>query len=521
MQTQYDTIVIGGGHNGLTTAATLAKAGQTVLLLEQRDMLGGAAATEEIFPGYRVNTGAPNANLLADEVIRDLFLQMNGLIFAEPDVAVFAPQRDGRSLTLYRDDAKTATEIARFSQHDADRWPAFAAQVRQLAAILAQMMRLTPPDITALSPDQLPAWGKVGLDVKRLGGKAMMELFRVLPMGLADYLNEWFESDALKGALAGSGIIGLRQGPRSAGTTLTFLYQQTAGLLRNRFVIGGMGSLMDAIAATATQSGAEIRTGASVERILIENGRAVGVELGDGAQIFARSVASSADPVRTFMTLVGPQQLQPRFMRQARNIMMRGSTAQVHLALTGLPEFVGQTSANQLHGHIRIAPSLDYVEQAYDAVKYGRIPPAPYLDATIPTIHDPSLAPDGHHILSITMRYAPYKLHSSDWDSERDALGDLVINTLTPYAPNLQSLISNRKVTTPLDWERDYALTEGSIMHGQMGLDQLLVMRPVPGYGRYATPLANLYLCGAGVHPGGGVTGLPGYNAAREILTQT
>ncbi len=519
MTQQYDTIVIGGGHNGLVTAVKLAKAGQKVLVLEKRATVGGAATTEELFPGFQANVGAPDANLLADETINDLALSEQGVTFVEPDVAVFAPTENGRALTLYRDDSKTQTALAAFSAKDAEKYPQFAQQVRQYAGILKQMMALTPPDLTRLSLGELPGWGKVGLNVKRMGSRPMMELIRLLPMGLADYLNEWFETDLLKGALAGYAIIGQHQGPRSMGTVLTFLYQQTGGFLRNRFVKGGMGTLMAGLAAEAAKHGAEIRTNAPVAHILVEDNKVAGVQLASGERITAKNVASSADPVHTFMHLVGPQQLEPRFMRQVRHVMMRGSTAQVILALDGLPEFRGQEDVAQLMGHIRFAPSLDYVEKAYDAVKYGRISTAPYLDATIPTLHDASLAPAGHHLMTVTMRYAPYRLRDGGWDERKEALGDLVVDTLAKVAPNLPSLIAHRHVMTPLDLEREFGLTEGAVYHGQMGLDQLLVMRPVPGYGRYRTPIQNLYLCGAGAHPGGGITGLPGSNAAREILS--
>ncbi|MCP4426566.1 MAG: NAD(P)/FAD-dependent oxidoreductase [Chloroflexi bacterium] len=341
---------------------------------------------------------------------------------------------------------------------------------------------------------------------------------RVLPMPISDYLDEWFEADALKGALGAAGIIGMRQGPRAAGTGLHFFYQHARGLSANRVVVGGMGKLAEALASAAQKNGAEIRTSSPVARILLEDGRAVGVALADGTEIRADVVVSNADPRRTLFGLVGPQHLEPRFMRKARNIIYRGSVAKMNLALSGLPQFNGQTSEGQLNGRIRIAPSLDYLERAYDAAKYGRVSPGPYLDATIPTLLDPSLAPDSKHIMNITMQYAPYDLRDGNWNDERERLGDVIIETLSQYAPNLQSLISHRQIIAPLDWEREYGLTEGSVMHGQMGLDQLLVMRPVARWSRYETPIENLYLCGAGTHPGGGVTGAPGYNAAGEIL---
>lgn len=515
----YDAIIIGGGHNGLVTAVTLAKAGYRVLVLEQRAVLGGAAATEEVFPGCKVNTGAVDASLFADEIVRDLFLKMAGLEFIESPAVVFAPQQDGRALTIWVDEAKTIADIARFSPRDAQKYSAFVRQVNGATAVLRAMMRTSPPDLGALNAGDLAAWGKVGLKTKRLGNKEMMAFLRLLPMAVSEYLDEWFENDAVQGAIGAVGVTGSHLGPRGGGSTLMMLYQYSGGFPRCRFVRGGMGQLMAALVAVAQQKGAEIRTGTAVARIQLDDeGQAVGVLLADGTEIRARAIVSNADPRRTFFQLVGPQNLEPRFMRQVRNIIYRGSTARVNLLLNGLPEFHGQSSAEQLSGHIRIAPSLTYVEKAYDAAKYGRISPQPYLDATIPTLLDPTLAPDGQHLMHITMQYAPYHLCEGDWENEREKLGEHIIATLSQYAPNLSSLVANRQVLTPLDWEQQYGLTEGSIMHGQMGLDQLLVLRPVPGWSQYRTPIANLYLCGAGTHPGGGVTGAPGYNAARELL---
>lgn len=515
----YDAIIIGGGHNGLVTAVTLAKAGHKVLVLEQRDVLGGAAATEAVFPGCQVNTGAVDASLFADDIVRDLFLKMAGLEFIESPAAVFAPQPDGRALTFWVDEPKTIADIARFNPRDAQKYPAFVQQVNGMTAVLRAMMLTPPPDLGALGASDLAAWGKVGLKTKRLGNKEMMAFMRLLPMAVSEYLDEWFESDAVQGAIGAAGVTGSHLGPRGGGSTLMTLYQYSGGFPRCRFVRGGMGKLAAALAAVAQQKGAEIRTGTAVSRIqLNDEGQAVGVLLADGTEIRARAIVSNADPRRTFFQLVGPQNLEPRFMRQVRNILYRGSTARVNLLLNGLPEFNGQSSTEQLTGHMRIAPSLTYVEKAYDAAKYGRVSPQPYLDATIPTLLDPTLAPAGQHLMHITMRYAPYHLRENDWHTEREPLGDLIINTMAHYAPNLQSLIANRQILTPLDWEQQYSLTEGSIMHGQMGLDQLLVLRPVPGWSQYRTPIANLYLCGAGTHPGGGVTGAPGTNAAREVL---
>jgi phytoene dehydrogenase-like protein len=438
----------------------------------------------------------------------------------ESEVGLFTPLADGRSLTLYRDVAKSTAEIRQFSEHDAGQYPAFVQEVGRMTGILKEMMLLTPPNVLERNVGDLSAWARVGLNVKRLGGKEMMAFLRILPMALNLYLDEWFESDVLKGLLGGYGITGLRQGPRAAGTVLMFLYQNVNGLLHHRFIAGGMGQLSAVLATAAQQMGAEVRTGVEVSRLSVDSNQySVGsVQLESGEALQAKVVLSSLDPKRTFLGLVGAQNLEPKFMRHVRNIIYRGSTARVNLALRGLPEFAGQRDKMQLSGHVRIAPSLDYLEKAYDASKYGRYSPAPYLDITIPTLLDPTLAPSGQHIMTITMQYAPYELRESSWNMEREGLGDHVVEILSQYAPGLKELILHRQILTPLDWEQTYGLTEGSIHHGQMGLDQLLVMRPVPGWGQYRTPIANLYLCGAGAHPGGGVTGAPGYNAARQVL---
>ena len=520
-----DAIVIGAGHNGLVTTALLAKAGFKTLVLEQRDVLGGAAATEEIFPGYKINSGADDAGLFRDEIVAELDLAAHGLAFHESEAAVFAPQPDGSALTLWRDEARSAVEIGQFSQRDAERYPDFVAQMNRMARALSGMLLLTPPDLMQRKLSDGTAWGQFGLQLRRMGGKEMMEFMRILPLPVSEYLNEWFESDALKGALAAPALLGNQLGPYGSGTTFMLLYQHANGFMRRRAVAGGMGQLSAALAAAAQGYGAEIRLATAVDHILLEDDQATGVVLADGSEIRARILVSNADPRRAFFGLVGPTNLEPRIMRQVRNIIYRSVTAKINLALSGLPQFKGRTETSQTGGRIRISPSLAYLERAYDAAKYGNFSPNPLLDMTIPTLLDPGLAPDGKHILSITMQYAPYRLQSADgkmqdagWDDQRERLGDVVLDTLSQYAPDLKSLILDRQILTPLDWEQTYGLTEGSIHHGQMSLDQLLIMRPVSGWSRYRTPLENLFLCGAGTHPGGGVTGAPGYNAAREVI---
>ena len=527
MAQKYDSIIIGAGHNGLVTAALLAKAGFKTLVLEARPVLGGAAATEEVFPGFMVNTGADDAGLFSDKIIAELDLAAHGLSFLESDVAVFAPQPDGSALTLWRDEARTVNEIRRLSEHDADRYPAFAAGINRMADALRGMLLLTPPDLINRKLSDGATWGPFALNIRRMGGSEMMELLRALPLSANDYLNEWFESDPLKGALAVPALLGNQLGVRGAGTNFMLLYQHANGFMRYRSVKGGIGRLSAALAAAAELHGAEIRLGAPVDRILLDGDRAAGILLADGQEIRSRIVISNADPRRTFFNLVEPTNLEPRFMRQVRNIIYRGVTAKMNLALSSLPHFNGQTDAAQLAGRIRISPSLEYLENAYDAAKYGTISSNPILDMTITTLLDPALAPGGQHILSINMQYAPFKLQSSGmaeeegeigWENQRERLGDIILDTLSQYSPDLQSLVLHRQVLTPLDWEREYGLTEGSIHHGQMSLDQLLIMRPVSGWGRYNTPIENLFLCDAGTHPGGGVTGAPGYNAAREAI---
>lgn len=521
MANQYDAIVIGAGHNGLVAAATLAAAGKKVLVVERRETLGGAAATEEVWPGYRVDTGATDAALFQDEIVQKLGLARYGLEFRENPALLFAPQPDGRGLTLWRDEARTVSDIARFSPRDAERWPAFRRQVETMVRLLRGMLLLAPPDLSALRGGDVKGWAPLALRLKRLGGDDMMELFRVLPMAARDFLDEWFESDALKGALGGSAVVGATLGPRGAGTTLGFLYQNLDGLLAQRFVVGGMGRLAEALAAAARERGSLIRTGVAVERVVIEGDLepvAAGVVLSDGETVRAAAVLSNADPRRTLFGLVGPQHLEPETMRHVRNIIFRGSTARLNLAVSGLPEFAGATDTTQLGGRIRVSPSLDYLERAYDAAKYGRFSERPYLEIVIPTLHDPSLAPPGQHIMTVTAQYTPYTLREGEWEGRASEFADTVLDVLEGVAPGTRAKIIHCQIVTPLDLEREYGLTEGSIYHGQMGLDQMLVMRPIPGYSRYETPIRNLYLCGAGAHPGGGVTGAPGYNAARTAL---
>jgi phytoene dehydrogenase-like protein len=522
MAETYDVTIIGAGHNGLVAACYLARAGLKVLVLEQREVVGGAAASEYVFPAYKFNTGALDAGLFMPQIVRDLKLDERGLVFLEGEAAVFAPQPDGKALTLWRAKGASQAAIKRFSPADAEKYPRFLAQLASLREMLGEFVTRTPPDLKRLGTREMLPWLSVGLGIRRAGGETMMQMMRALPMPARDFLDEWFESEALKGVLAVPALAGGMPGPYASGTTLMMLYQQlggaNGGYRSGRFVQGGTGRLSTVLAETARGLGAEISLGTTVNRIVLDDERARGVVLSAGEAISSNIVVSGVDPRRTFFQLVGGANLEPSFMREVGNIRYGGVMAKVNLALNGLPEFQGSGDPSSLSGYIAVAPSMEYLERASDAAKYGRISERPVLEATIPTILDPGLAPEDHHIMSINVWYAPYHLAGGDWDEQRELLGDRVVETLAEYAPDLPERIVNRQVLTPLDLEREYGLTEGQSHHGQMGLDQLLVMRPVFGHARYQTPFENLFLCGAGTHPGGGVSGAPGYNAAREIL---
>lgn len=517
----YDAIIIGGGHNGLVAALTLARAHRRVLVLERRAQLGGAASTEELIPGFRFNTGAPNANLLPADVF-GLFRQ-HPPDFVQPAVRAFAPQPDGSGITIWRDTERTAMELATRSAKDAKAYWEFARQLERFAGVLSKMAHLRPPSLTQNPARLLMAWAGLALQLRRLGARDMMDFMRVLPMGAATWLNEHFEDEGIKGLYAAYATTGIMQGPRASGTAFMLLYQHMGGTLQ-RLVRGGVGAVSESLAKEAAQLGVSIRTGAGVARILTADGRVHGVELEDGEQIHARQVLSNADPHTTFLKLLGPAQLEPRLYRRFRSLKLRGSSATVHFALGGVPQFLGAVGqADRLQGDIIISPSLDYAEQAYDDAKHGRLSAAPVLIARIPSLLDASLAPTRKHTLSVTVRYAPYALAESNWDAERERMGDMVLDMLAEYAPSLRTLVEDRRVITPLDYEREYGLAGGSEMHGQMGLDQLLLNRPVPGSVGYRLGghgPRGLYICGAGGHPGGGLTGLPGLLAAQQALQE-
>lgn len=521
----WDAIVIGAGHNGLVVAAKVAKAGRRVLVLERRASPGGIAVTEDFAPGFRCSTCAPEDGRIASDVATELALEAHGLEWLPTDPVVFAPQPDGTALCLWRDPRRSAEEIASFSATDARRWPTFVEEMTRLADVVGGLARSLPPDLPEVSLAALRGLAPLVGPLRRLGRRRVNELLRVLPMSAADLLNEWFESEALKAAIAASAVRDVTWGPKEAGTAYTLLFAWSlsdAGLFRSAGIVrGGLGAQTRALVAAARAAGAELRTGAAVARIRVESGRATGVVLESGEEIAARAIVSSADPRTTFLELCEPRLLAASFVRHVRNVKYRGSVARIHLALSALPEFLAHgpdEGPARLAGAIVVAPTIAYLQRAYDCVKYGEFSARPWLDARIPTLRDPGLAPPGQHVLSITAKYAPHRLRHGSWSERREAFAVAALDVLAELAPKLADQVLHREVLVPPDLEARFGVPEGSLTHGEMTLDQFFHMRPIPGHARYRGPFAGLYLCGAGCHPGGVITGLPGRNAAREVL---
>jgi phytoene dehydrogenase-like protein len=436
---------------------------------------------------------------------------------------VFAPNLDGNHLLLWQETARNVEAIQKFSKKDAERWPMFVGLVGRMTALLEAIESNVMPHMPTPSPAELLASAGLGRAVQKLSGKERPEFLRFIPMSIHELLNDWFETDLLKGTLGVQGVLGLKQGPRATGTGLVFLHNQVGGpagsFRANGLVRGGVGRLGEALSTAAKGFGVEIRTGAEVKQVMVNYGRAVAVALANGDQMSARLIVSSVDPRRTFFNLVDPLNLDPEFANQANTIKFRGTVAKVNLALGELPNFTAlQDNGASLRGTISISPTLDYLERAYDDAKYGRISQKPFLECVIPTLTDPSRAPEGKQVMSVWVQHAPYALRESNWAEQKEALGDLVVNTLAEYAPNIKSAIIHRQVLTPVDLENEWGLTEGNVNHGEMMLEHLFFMRPVANWAQYRTPIMGLYLCGAGTHPGGGLHARPGYLAAKEIL---
>jgi phytoene dehydrogenase-like protein len=529
---RYDAIVIGGGHNGLVAAAYLARAGKKVIVLERRPLVGGAAVTEEIVPGFKFSVFSYVVSLLRPEIIRDLALPAHGLQIL-PLESTVTPLDNGDYLAGWSDGDETRREIARHSPRDAEAAARFGHLMHHMAMAVKPILGMVPPDPASLAPSDLRGLMKLGGHFRTLGADRFHALFKLMTMSSADYLDEWYEFDPLKATKSASGIIGTFLGPRSPGSAYVLLHHymgEIDGAFRAwGFQKGGTGAISESIARSAKSFGAEVRTNAAVARVIVKDGKATGVALENGDQISAPIVVSGLDPRRTFIDLIESKELPEDLVASIANFRFRGSSGKVNLALDALPDFTflkdtgkyrSPLMANALRGAVSISPSVDYLERAYDDAKYGEFSRNPYMDIVFPSMIDPGMAPPGKHVMSIFVQYAPYKLNGGWTDAKREAFGDAVINTLERYAPNIKSVIRHRQVLTPADIERITGLSEGNIFQGELALHQLFFLRPAPAWAKYRTPVKGYWQCGAGTHPGGGIMGASGRLAALEILAR-
>jgi phytoene dehydrogenase-like protein len=518
-------VIIGAGHNGLVCAAYLARAGHRPIVLEARGEVGGCAITHELAPGVRV-PALSHAVSLRSDIAADLDLASQGLHLTHASTSVVVPVQDGRALVVSRDQGEAARALAPWSARDAERWPAFVATTEALTRAMGGVLAQVPPSIDRPSAPELWDLLRAGRQLRGLGRSRLYDLLRWGPMPIGDLAAEWFETRALQAAICSRGVFGVSAGPRSAGTTASWLLQAAqegypTGTLT--VVGGGPGALAGALAVAATAAGAEVRRAARVARVEVDDRGVSSVVLTSGETLNTRVVVSGADPKHTLLALVDPVHLQPSFRQQMLNYRAAGVLAKVNLAVSGLPALKGlpaaePTAAHPMAGRLLVGDDPDTLEQAFDCSKYGRVSDRPWLEVTIPTLADPSLVSGGQHVLSIYVQYTPYRLREGDWGTERERLGDLVVERLSEVMPGLKSRITAGEVLTPVDLERRFGLTGGHIFHGEHALDQLYAMRPVLGWAQHRTPVAGLYLCGAGTHPGGGVTGAPGAHAARVVL---
>jgi phytoene dehydrogenase-like protein len=519
---KYDCIVIGGGHNGLVNAAYLARAGKRVLVLERRHVLGGAAVTEEVFPGFKFSVCSYVVSLLRPEIIRELDLPRHGLEILPLD-GTFTPMPSGDYLWRVNDHAKTRREIARHSRLDAEAYDEYGKAMVEMARFVKPIMNMTPPDPASLNPKGLMELLTMGRRFQKLSTDDKYNQVQLMTMSAVDFLDQWFETDVLKATMSASGIIGTFLGVRSPGTAYVLLHHymgEIDGAFRSWGLSrGGTGAISDSIANAAHEAGAEIRTESPIAKIILKNGEAKGVVLDNGDEIYADVISSSVDPRLTFMKMIGEKHLPEDFVDDIKRYKFRGSSGKVNLALDGLPNFTAMPGAGpHLRGAVSISPSVDYMERAYDDAKYGRYSRRPYIDIVIPTLTDPSVAPPGKHVMSCFVQYAPYNLKEGTWDEKREEFGDTVIDTIAEHAPNIKDIILHRQVLTPLDLEREFGLSEGNIFQGELTLEQLFFLRPAPGWAQYRSPIKNLYMCGSATHPGGGIMGASGRNAAMMIL---
>ncbi len=518
----YDAIVIGGGHNGLVAAAYLARAGKRVVVLERRHIVGGAAVTEEIFPGYKFSEFSYVVSLLRPEIIRELELPKHGLRIL-PLPSTFTPMEDGDYLAAWDDHDLTRREIYRHSPRDAEAYDEYSRVMARMAKVIKPLLSMVPPDPSSLHPRDLVGLLKLGKYAASLKEKELYQIAKLITQSSGDLLDEWFETDALKGTKAASGIIGTFLGPRSPGTAYVLLHHymgEIDGAFRAwGFAKGGSGGVSGAIANAARALGAELRVNAGVKQVIVKGWRAVGVALEDGDELQAKVVLSAADPKRTFLQFVEPRHFPDEFITSIRNFRVRGSSGKVNLALSELPQFTALLGEGPLHrGAISISPSIDYIERAYDDAKYGLVSKRPYIDIIIPSMIDPDMAPPGQHVMSCFVQYAPYDVEGG-WDnSKRETLGEAVISTIEQYAPNIRRAIVGMQVISPKDIERIAGITGGNIFHGELLLHQIFFLRPTPQWADFRTPLRGYYFGAAGAHPGGGVMGAAGMLAAKEIL---
>ncbi len=527
LSSRYDAIVVGGGHNGLITAAYLQKSGLKTLVLERRHLVGGACVTEEVFPGYKVSTTSYVCSLMRPEVIQDLELKKYGYEIIERDPSSFSPFPDGRSLTFWRDQKRTCEEIAKFSKKDAEKYPEFERKLEEMSKFVTPLLTTVPPDPTSGKLADILGSLKLGLRVKGIGTE-LYEHMRVFSMSVANYLDFWFESDALKSRLASDGIIGAWAGPSSPGTAYV-LFHHVMGETNGKpgvwgYSRGGMGGISNSIAASFQAMGGHILTGADVDSIIIKSGVATGVALKDGREFFAKTVVSNADPHRTFLGMVDEKELPTDFTEGIKAIRFRSGVIKINVALNGVPNFtakpnVGDKPMDHHRGTMHIGPDMDFMERAFEDVKRGIPSKHPIIEMTMASVMDNTIAPAGKQLMSMFIQYAPLvRTDGKSWDKAgKDEFAQGVFRDVEEYAPGFKNLIEDYQVISPVDLQDTYGLTGGNIMHGEMSLDQMFFMRPLPKWADFRTPIKNLYMCGSGCHPGGGVMGAPGYIAAKIV----
>ena len=527
MNKKYDAIIIGGGHNGLINAAYLAKAGKDVLVLEKRHVLGGAAVSEEVYPGFTYSVCSYVVSLFRPHIIRELNLTKHGYDIIPMD-ASFQPLPDGDlGLCRWGDSSRTRREIARFSKKDSEVYGEFSKVMTHMAKLAKEVIDHPAPDVASINPKELSSLLRMGKVFKNLGPELLQMNTKLLTMSSADFLDLWFESEILKGPMSVSGIIGTFLGVRSPGTAYVLLHHymgELDGAFRSwGFSKGGTGGVSNACANAARSFGAEIRTNVNVSHVKIKNGKATGVVLANGDDIDSKIVVSNLDPNRTYLKMIGEDNLSGDITTEIKRFKLRGSSGKVNFALSGVPNFCKKRDGLEfMKGDIAIVPNVDYVEKAYDQAKYGEFSEKPYINIVVPSLTDPTLAPPGKHVMSCFVQYAPFDIKEGPefWPQLADKFGDVVQNTIKEYVPDIDSLVEHRQVVTPWDLQETFGLTEGNIFQGELTLEQLLFQRPISGYAKYKTPIENLWMSGSGTHPGGGIMGSGGELSAKSILKE-